>query len=328
MTSTIVNLGDSQTDVAAGYGVRPSETWGPQLADLLTLAGCDVIARTHGIVGDTSLQLLTRSPIAHAYDIPDLISIAIGVNDPPSGTITTAQTAQNVTALVLGLRHCAYGAATGGKGVGTPDLAGQGMAGPGAPYVAGQANLPATGIPGQRYVVMADSSTTGGVAAYGAGQAVTITGSLAADGNGNKISVWEYRYPQAGERGWGRVATVATAALGGTPRFAIVSSPYLNWTAGGGDTLTTPDATRAATRTALQSAVTALGSGVVYVDVYAAMKARIQAGTDPDFTSVTFDQTKNWHYTQNNQHYSRYGHAIQAQTIAATLPSNWKAALS
>ena len=305
----IVGLGDSQTDTAAIYGVRASETWLPQVGRLLG----SPVARSFGISGNTSTQLLDRVDVALQHEVPDVAILAIGVNDAPGG-IAVGTTRRNLQAMLMALKHGAMG---NGAGMGTPV------------YVAGQANLPATGALGQRYVVLADTSTTGGAAARSGQQAATIGGSATGDDAGNKVTVWEFRYPLAGEYGWGRVATRTTAPTV-VKHAVLVPPPYRNFTTGG-DTLTTPDTTLATLRTNISAAVAAenvaVGGtpSVIYCDLYAFLKARIQAGTDLDFSAVSYDQTRSWHYVTNNQHYSAYGHALQAQKVAADIAAAWPA---
>jgi hypothetical protein len=62
---------------------------------------------------------------------------------------------------------------------------------------------------------------------------------------------------------------------------------------------------------------------VVFVDVYAFMRARIVAGTDLDFSVVAYDQTRSWHAQVNNQHYSAYGHALTAEACDLAARSAW-----
>jgi hypothetical protein len=306
MTARITAIGDSQTDLLAGYGSRPTQRWTPTLAAMLG-ARCRVFGKS----GDTSTQALARADVLHMYETPDLGLIYIGVNDP-GASISTATTQANVQAMVKVLK---YGATGPGAGTGGPCT------------VADQTALPASGRPGQRYIVLADSSTTGGAAAWANGQTATVTGA-----GGSTQTVWECRYPLAGEYGWGRVATATTAPTH-CPRVVVVSTNYLNFTTGG-DTLVTPYAAYATIRTALSAAVTAENvtvsgaASVVYADLYTFQKARIQAGTDLDFSAVSYDQTRSWHYTQNNQHHNPYGDQLVAQAVAAALPSAWTTALA
>lgn len=306
-TATLTAIGDSQTDFGAGFGVRPSRTWSQVLASLLTDAGQPAICRAYGISGDTSTGALGRADVLQMHETPDVALIHIGVNDP-GNSITQATTQANLQAIIKSLKYGANGAGAGlGSGV----------------SVAGQANLPANGAPGQRYVVLSDTSTTGGVAASATGQRATITGSVAGSGQ----AVWEYRYPLAGEYGWGRVA-VATTAPTNCKRIVVVSPNYLNFTTGG-DTPSTPYAAYANIRTAQQAAVAAENvvvagkPSVIYSDVYNFLRSRIVAGTDPDFSTVAYDQSRSWHYVQNNQHKSAYGHALDAQKVSTDILATW-----
>ncbi|MBT1191105.1 SGNH/GDSL hydrolase family protein [Rhodococcoides kroppenstedtii] len=298
--------GDSQTDYYAGYGVRPFQTWVPLCATYLSEK---VRARSFGRSGNTSQQLLDRADVFFEYDTPDVAAIAIGVNDP-GASIGQAQTETNVLAIIMAIKHRAIGF---GRGTGCT--------------VATQAALPADGRPGQRYVVLSDGSTTGGVAPWHASHKANITGAVAADGGGRKLGVWENRNPLPGEAGWGRVATVGTLPDRVT-RIVVVPPPYRNFTSGG-DTPSTPDANNAAVRTALSSAVgrtTGQIAGqptVIYSDLYAFMRSRIVAGTDPDFSTVAYDQNRSWHYIQGNQHYSAYGHQLQAQKVSTDIAATW-----
>jgi hypothetical protein len=310
---TLTSIGDSQTDYTAAYGVRASDTWTAVLAKLL---GDDWRGRGFGISGDTSAQNLARADVLFQYDAPEIAVIAIGVNDP-GASITTSATQANVQALIMAAKHKVVGR---GAGLG------------GGITVATAAALPAGGRLGERYIVLSDTSTTGGAAGFHPRHAATATGSVTADGNGQKLAVWENRYPLAGEAGWGRVAKTGAAPTLGANKIVVVPPPYRNFTTGG-DTPSTPLAANAAVRGALTAAVAAEAVSVggqptvIYSDLYAFMQARIQAGTDPDFSTVAYDQAKSWHYISNNQHYSAYGHALEAQKVYADIVSNWASSL-
>jgi hypothetical protein len=306
-TATLAAIGDSQTDYAAGFGNRPTRNWTQVLGTLLTAAGQPAQVRGYGISGDTSTGVLGRADVLQMHETPNVALIHIGVNDP-GNSITQATTQANIQAVIKSLK---YGAVGAGAGLGT------------GVSVAGQANLPANGLPGQRYVVLTDTSTTGGMAAWATGQAATITGTVSGSGQ----AVWEYRYPLAGEYGWGRVATATTAPTN-CKRIVVVSTNYLNWTTGG-DTLATPYASYVNVRAAQQAAVTAENvtvagkPSVIYSDVYNFLRSRIVAGTDPDFSAVAYDQTRSWHYVLNNQHKSAYGHALDAQKLSSDILAAW-----
>ncbi len=313
LMKTLTSIGDSQTDYTASYGVRASDTWTTVLAKLL---GTGWQGRGFGISGDTSTQALARTDVLFQYDNPTIAIIAIGVNDP-GASITTATSQANIQSLIMAAKHKVVGRGAGlGSGV----------------TAATAAALPAGGRIGERYVVLSDVSTTGGAAAYQASHAATITGTVTADSNGQKLAVWENRYPLAGEAGWGRVAKTGYAPTLGARRVIVVPPPYRNFTTGG-DTPSTPDATNAPLRGALSAAVTAeavnVGGSptVIYSDLYTFMKSRVQAGTDLDFSAVAYDQTRSWHYVTNNQHYSAYGQALQAQKVYADIVTNWSAVI-
>lgn len=193
------------------------------------------------------------------------------------------------------------------------------------PVVPTVAALPPLGKLGQRYVVLNDNSSSGGAPAWRAQDHTTITGA----GSGAQ-TVWEFRYDQAGERGWGRVATNATAPFAGCcQRIVVTSTNYLNFTTGG-DTPTSPFTSYANVRAAQRAAVTAenvaVGGkpSVVYADLYDFQKARIVAGTDPDFSTVSYDQSQSWHVAQNNQHHNAYGQQlVSAVNLNAITSAGW-----
>lgn len=306
-TATIAVGGDSQTDHESTYGVLPADTWGGVLGRMLRAAGKSVRVRSFGTSGDTSTSLIGKLNNLFYFDTPDIIGIYIGVNDPGNG-ISQATTQLNLEAQIMAAKH-------GAKGNGFDSTN----------YVAGQANLPATGDLGQRVVVLADTSTTGGAAAWHPSHAATIGGSATGP------TVWEYRQPLAGEVGWGRVAVAATAPTV-VDKVFVVTANYLNWTVGG-DSTGTPYATYAPVRAAQAAAVAAQNvtvngrASVILVDLYDFMRARILAGTDLNFKSVAYDQTRSAHVADANQHHSAYGHSLVAQAVYSALPAAWLADL-
>lgn len=302
-TFTITVGGDSQTDIQAGYGVEAWNVWGARLADALSLGNKNRFRpRIFGLSGDTSAQLIARAGAMLYYDIPTVAGIAIGINDT-NASIDAAGTTLNNRVLIMGLKH-------GARGDGDSIVI----------SVANVAALPSMAEPGARYVVISDSSTTGGAAAR-QGQAATIAGTASGP------TVWECRYPIAGEPGWGRVATSATAPTA-VKKILVVGAPYTNWTTGG-DTPSTPNAARLLVRNAQAGAVTAENvtvagqPSVVFVDVYAFMRQRIVDGKDPDFSVVAYDQTRSWHASLNNQHVNAYGHALTAQAADVAARAAW-----
>jgi hypothetical protein len=233
--------------------------------------------------GNTGSNMLARFGLMTRYGIPDLGIIMAGVNDP-GNSITTAQTQANLQAMIKWLKFGCAGA------------------------VNAETDLPANGLPGQRYVVMVDGSTTGGVAAD-ATQTPTISGA-----GGAVQSVWEYRNGRAGASGWGRIALAATPA-DRCRRIVLVSTQYRNWP--GGDTPTVPGATYATIRGAQAAAATAEGAS--YFDLYEFLRARIVAGLDPDYSVSGFDAATSWHPAASNQHLNQYGNELVAQGLAAFL---------
>jgi hypothetical protein len=302
---TLAVGGDSQTDVQAGWGVEAWNVWGVRLAEALSLGSQDRYqARIFGLSGDTSAQLLARAGNMLYYDIPEIAAVAIGINDT-NAAIDAAGTTLNNRAIIMGLKH-------GARGVHRAL----------AISVTSADSLPATANPGDRLVVVTDSSTTGGAAAR-RGQAARIGGSVTGP------TVWECRYPLSGEAGWGRVATSATTPTAVT-KIMVVGAPYTNWTAGG-DTPSTPNAARKLVRDAQAAAVAAenvnIGGQptVILADVYAFMRQRIVDGKDPDFSVTAYNQARSWHAQVNNQHYSAYGHALTAEACDLAARSAWPA---
>lgn len=299
---TLGAAGDSQTDAQAGWGVEGWNVWPARLAEQLTLRSTDTYqARNLGLSGDTSRLLLDRFGQTMKFGVPDIGVVAIGVNDP-GASITAATTQNNIRSAIMALKHRARG-----NGI---DM---------SVSVAGQASLPAVAEHGSRYVVESDTSTVGGTAAWGSGMAATVGGTATGP------TVWEFRYPIAGEAGWGRIAKSTTPPTA-VDQVIVLGAPYLNWTTGG-DTPSTPDATRLATRTAQAAAATAenvtVGGvpTVVFADLYALMRDRIVAGTDPDFSTTSYDAARSWHTVQNNQHLNTYGHMLAVTSLAATITS-------
>jgi hypothetical protein len=185
-------------------------------------------------------------------------------------------------------------------------------------FVLGQGNLPANALSGQRSVVLDDTSTTGGLAAVLTGQSARIAGDSSAT---PQQSVWECRTPQAGELGWGRVAVTGTPAFAGCcSKVMLVSTNYLNWTAGG-DTAGSPSAANLVIRALTAAAASA--EGAVYCDLWAFQSGLIIAGE-------TTQGSNSWHAIANNQHHNAYGHDTVSRAVFASIAaqSGWMAALS
>lgn len=296
---TLAALGDSQSDLINSNAVDAFRTWVPVTARLLnSRARASIVrGRAFGAAAETTTQMLARVQDLLLYDTPLLAVIFGGINDS-GASITTATTTQNIQAMVLAVRHAAVGDGLSGGAT-----------------VAGQASLPATGELGQRYVVLNDTSTTGGAAAKDTSQTATITGSVAADVNGNKQAVWEFRYPLAGEAGWGRVAVASTAVTLGAAYVAVIGQGYRNYPTGGD---TTGGTSTNANLIAAQSAA-ATATGATFIDLYAYQRARILAGTDADL-SAGFVAASAWNVADGNIHHNAYGHAIVAEALLQGLP--------
>ena len=229
--------------------------------------------------------------------------------------LTQAQTQANLQALVKVLKFRAIGQ---GAGLGCT--------------VWSQTSLPANGEPGQRYVVMRDTSTTGGVQRSSTAQNANITGDYSAS---PQQTIWEWRNPQAGESGWARVATSATAAFSdGCAKVLVFTQSYLNW-ASGGDNYNTAAGTGSqyASYVPVRAAATAAASAesVTLCDVYDFQSKLIYGGTFNGLTlaSETTQGSESYHYTAGNQHYNAYGHDTVARAAAQTVVNaGWLTVLS
>lgn len=331
----LVAIGDSHTQYPSGY-VRASQTWVPNLVNRLRTRGYNVRGRAFGIGGETSAMNLARADVMFVKETPDIGLIYIGVNDP-GASITQAQTQANIQALIKVLKHRVLDNEQGPTNNGSNVFSG-------SLTVAAPSNLPAGRRPGARVIVMADNDTTGGIATpTWPGAAATITGTVAGSGQ----SVWECDNELAGVNGWHRVAVSSTPATY-CKKIVVVSAPYLNFTSGG-DTPSTPNASNTPVRTAQQAAVTAenvaIGGqpSVIYADLYTMSRTRIvggtwpssgtvqytwAAGTDPDFSTVSYDQTRSWHGQQNDQHKNAYGHQLTALAVeTAIINAGWTSSL-
>ncbi len=290
---TIAVPGDSFT-LNYSKGVMPFGFYPEILANQLRGLGCAVKARNFGVSGDKTPQILARAEALTRYDTPDIGIVYGGANDV--GTYTTAATQLHLQALIKCLKFGAINAVTN------------------------PAALPSGKIPGTRYVVMLDDSSTGGVAAYGSLK-TTITGA-----GGSVQSVWEARNNNGGVTGWGRVAVAATAPTH-TSKIVVVGMHLLNFTPGG----ETPSSQLAAwdSSTGLRSAQIAAataenvgGAAVVYSDTYAFMGALITSGQETQ-------NSASWHFADGDTHLNLLGEQYIAQSILATIQaqSGWIDAL-
>lgn len=303
---SITALGDSQTDLRSSYGVMASDMWTASLCNRLNAAGCSTQPIVFGVSGDTTAQILARADASFLYSMPAIGIIYGGVNDP-GGSLTSSQTQANIQALckVLKYRVCGEGAGLG-SGV----------------TVASQANLPANGRLGDRYVVMSDTSTTGGRPAGISTSNPTITGNYSAS---PQQTVWECRNKQAGEGGWGRVATNTTSTfVDGVSKVIVVSTNYLNYATGGDNYNATAGTgtqftSYATVRTAVSAAATA--EGVAYCDLYSFQSKLIYGGTfeGQTITSETTQGSASWHCLPTNQHHNAYGHETVDRAVYYTI---------
>lgn len=288
---TAVAFGDSIT-LNYSLGCLPSDFW-PTCTEveLNNNYGCDVKFRNFGNSGDTSAQILARITGAFRYETPDLACIMAGVNDPGGTGVQT-----NIECMIHALQNRVTG------------------------VVAGQANLPAfdliaqVGYVGQRFLVISDTSTTGGVATAvpNAGQPPTVTGTL----TGPRI--WICRNPQAGEAGWSRVAFDTSL---GVQNIMVLSAQWLHYANGAGDMLALDYAPYVPIRAAQLAAATA--ANVPFFDTHAYERAIIAAGADTEL-SGTFA------VRPNDQHPSAHAGRTIGRGVAAFIAaqSGWIADLT
>jgi hypothetical protein len=185
-------------------------------------------------------------------------------------------------------------------------------------YVYNETLLPALQPEGTTYVVVDDTSTTGGLLPG-------LSGTHAG------VQVWRSVNASAGVAGWGRVdVTTITPKV---TKFLLVRPHFLNYSAGG-DTVNTghtgQNANSAAVDTAVLAAYTAeaataasYGISVSNFDAYTYLQARIVAGKD-----TAGDHA--WHVADSNLHFSRYGWDLIASGLLANIQgqSTWLAALA
>lgn len=190
-----------------------------------------------------------------------------------------------------------------------------------------QEELP-IGSPGNRYIILNDTSATGGLRKNHAKQHTNVLGDFS---NSPKQSVWEYRTPRAGELGWGRVATNETQAFAEGCAMIMTSGPaYRNFPAGGDDynvvtNIGTRDAGNQVARQAAQDA--AIAEGTVFADVFSFQSMLVKGGQfmGADFVSETAQGSGDFHYIPTNQHLSPYGYDTVARAFEfyIGLQNNW-----
>ena len=295
----------------AGYG---SPDIGIILAGTNDLRGISVLSSTgttatatstgHAYVTGDTITVFGASPAGYnvvaaplTYVDANTFSYPVvsGLSTPATGASIYAQlqTQTNLSAMVKALKF-------GGRGV-----------------VAGQASLPTYGNPGDRYVVLNDTSTTGGLAA-GAGMSPTIPGSWT-----TSPTVWENR--NGGANGWGRIATDATVP-DHCSKVIIANYHYLNWSANG-DALALrywewSDVAGSNGIGIAQKAVAA-SEGVVYADVYTYYRNLIVSGQE---TQGSYS----WHVADQNVHLNALGNSYMAEALLAVIQAQpgWMASLT
>lgn len=197
--------------------------------------------------------------------------------------------------------------------------------------VSSQTSLPVDAVMGDRYVVLYDTSSTGGrtLPASAAGSLAQITGSITNNTVGSsEPTAWEYRSGQTGETGWARVAR-ATTTPSHISRIIVVENHYLNYSASTGDTSVTEfypydSSITHGLRNLQAAAVTPeLAANVVLANAFSYFKALITNGTE---SQGTFS----WHRADNDVHFSQLGHSYMADLIYTTITgqTGWLTAIS
>ena len=277
MTRTIVCLGDSIL-FSAGSGVRCDEYSPAVLERLLQGDGFDAMVRNCGKSGDTTTQTLARIADAVYCERPDVVVIFSGYNDQ-GASIPQATTQSNIQAMIRHLRNGCMG------------------------QVSGQASLPPECIEGTRYLVISDTSTTGGVAPI-------LTGTQSGP------QVWESRNGLAGESGWGRIDSGDGEAVS---KFLVLTTHFCNYGTGG-DSLDADgghdgqNATRKQVYEAQLAAATA--EKVTFCDLYAFLQSRIATGQTGDTAT-----NRTWHSADGDIHPNAYGQDLIGKCIHKTILS-------
>lgn len=323
-----VCLGDSITHNRTN-GVNAIEFWPGQCQEILrdVLNVTNTLWRNLGSSGNTSTQLLNRvhgafqwkeggNDASPVWNVPDLACVMIGVNDPPG--ITSATTQANLEAIVRCLLNRVAGVAATESALPARD--------------AGDNTIPL----GTRFWVVADGSTTGGVADAGIpaylNQPARVAGSIASvrpAGSTTSGAVWIKRRHASGTTGWARIADDYTR---GVKHVLVMSTQYTP-----SDTPGSPVAQDAGVRTAQQAAVAVL-QGISGIGSAACSYLNHWQKTADDVTAgYLTDPINALTYTAGNQHYNAEGHrliavrvieAINALTFpgtSQTFPQYWAA---
>lgn len=187
-------------------------------------------------------------------------------------------------------------------------------------FVKSETSLPISGLPGDRYVVLYDTSTTGGrVYPSNDNYLPNITGSITNNTYGNsEPTVWEFRSGQAGETGWGRVARQTTTPTH-IDKFVVCNNHFLNYSSGG-DTLSAeyflydsanPDCLRYIQN---QAVTLEANTNIVFCDLFNGFKNYILNGTE---TAGSYS----WHRADFDVHYSELGQSYVSGLIHNTIIS-------
>lgn len=313
-----VAIGDSITHNYT-TGVKSNEFWPHQVQELLaqdSIGVTNVLWRNLGISGNTSTQVLNRihsvfqwreggTDVQPTFNVPDLAVVMIGVNDP-GNAISGATTQANIEAIIRCLLNRVEG------------------------VVATEAALPTVDndtaiIPlGTRYWVIADGSTTGGVADadgpfYGVTsvqQPARVAGPIAsvkpasATTNG---AVWIKRRHAAGADGWARIADDYTRGV----KHVLVLSTHFVPT----ETPASPDSTYAAVRVNQQAAVTACAAiaGIAGLEVDRCSYFNHWTKFAADVTSGVIASMNDLVYTAGDAHYNAEGQRLLGMRVAEVI---------
>lgn len=162
---------------------------------------------------------------------------------------------------------------------------------------------------GERWLILYDTSTTGGVTDAQAALAINVFGEPARLGGTISAltpTIWVSRNGKKGEAGWSRIADQKDSGV----RVHMLGQHYRNYS--GGDTTGTPLTPYASYRQCSVDAVTAEGDASVdYLDVYNYMRGLIVSGVESDGTG-------SYGAKSDNQHPGPYGCSVIADGIVST----------
>ena len=280
----IACMGDSLTENTV-WNVPVGSMWPGLVGAALAATGCSVRVRSWGIAGDTTPGMVERFGVMTQYEVPAVACLWGGTNDQANSTSVAALTCSGTTAALTTTR--AHGVANGAS-VTVSGATPAGYNGTFAATVTGPRSL---------------TYTVGSTLAAGSGTILAASPLTTAQTQANLSSM------------------IATLRAAGCNRVVVIGQAYQNIV--GGDTVTAkyaPYDDVTGIRSAQIGAVTAAGPGVVYADLYGAMKARIVAGID-------VQNSASWHVTPTNTHLNAYGNLICAGVVqAAIVAQGWDVA--